>query len=259
LRVYANGIGINYQLQGSGPPLTLVHALGLDLRQWRWQVPTLADRHQVLRYDVRGHGRSDTTPGPYSLELLSEDLYGLLQALGIPHTDLLGLSMGGMIAQTFALTHPEMVGSLILADTTSEYDPDARRQFEERARVAETQGMDPLVQATVERWFTPDFRQTFPMVVDEIRAILRQTDPTGYAASCRAVARLDLTPRLQRIASPTLVLVGDEDPSTPPAVARRIHEEIAGSRFEVIHGAAHLSSVAQPDQFNSLVLGFLGA
>lgn len=258
MRVYANGIGINYQLEGHGPPLTLIHALGLDLRQWRWQVPALTERHQVLRYDVRGHGRSDTSPGPYSLDLLAEDLHGLLQALGISRTHLLGLSMGGMIAQVLALTHPEVVESLILADTTSEYGPEAQHQFEERARVAEVQGMEPLIQGIVERWFTPGFRQTYPLIVDEIRAILRQTAPLGYAACCLAVARLNLTARLGEIRRPTLVLVGDQDPGTPPPVAQRIHESIPGSRFEVIRDASHLSNVAQPDQFNAAVLAFLG-
>lgn len=257
MKLYANGIAMNYELEGSGPPLTLIHALGLDLRMWRWQVPTFSAGRQVLRYDVRGHGRSDTSPGPYSLELFAEDLHGLLQALGIPRTDLLGLSMGGMIAQAFVLAHPEMVGSLVLADTTSEYGPESRRQFEERARIAETQGMGPLVQSIVERWFTPAFRQTYPLVVDEIRTVLRQTDPAGYAASCLAIARLDLTGRLHEIGNPTLVLVGDQDLSTPLAMAKRIHEAISGSRLQVVQDASHLSNVAQPDQFNSAVLSFL--
>ena len=258
VKTFANGIAINYHLGGSGPPLTLIHALGLDLRQWRWQVPAFSARHQVLRYDVRGHGHSEKPPGPYSLELFAEDLHGLLVALGITRASLLGLSMGGMIAQTFTLAHPEMVDSLILADTSSQFGPDARQQFEDRARTAESQGIGPLVEGILERWFTASFRQREPGVVDEIRAILKENDPSAYAAACLAVSRLDLAARLHEIRCPTLVLVGEEDPGTPPEVARRIHEAIPGSRLEVIPEVSHLSNVGQPEAFNSAVLAFLG-
>ncbi len=257
MKAFANGIAINYSLEGSDPALVLIHALGLDLRQWRWQVPQLALGHQVLRYDVRGHGRSDVTPGPYTLDLFAEDLRGLLDALGIRRASVLGLSMGGMIAQAFTLTYPSMVDKLILADTTSEYGPDARRVFEERAKDVLTHGMDAVVDGAIERWFAPEYRQAEPGVVDEIRSIFRRSDPVGYAQSCLAIAGLDLTRWLKGIRCPTLVLVGEKDPGTPVEVAAQLHRAISGSRLEVIRGASHLSNVSHAEVFNDLVRGFL--
>lgn len=259
MRAYANGIGINYELRGHGEPLTLIHALGLDLRQWQWQLPELSEGYRVLRYDVRGHGQTDSTSGPYDLETLAQDLHGLLASQGITRTHIVGLSMGGMIAQTFALAYPDQVASLVLADTASDYPPEARALFEARARAAETQGMAPLVEASIERWFTPDFRAKEPLAVEEIRQTLAHANPIGFAAACRAIAGLDLGARLGLLAAPTLVLVGDQDPGTPPAVAERIHERILGSRYEVIPDASHLTNVSNPRRFNELVRSFIGS
>lgn len=257
MKAFANGIAISYQLEGAGSPLTLIHALGLDHRQWRWQIPDLGLGYQVLRYDVRGHGGSDVTPGPYALEMLAEDLRGLLDSLGIRRTVVLGLSMGGMIAQTFALGYPSMVEKLILADTTSEHGLEARRAFQDRARLVESQGMEPVVASAIERWFTPEFRQAEPGVVDEIRSILLKCSPIGYAACCRAVVNLDLTRWLKGIRCPTLVLVGEKDPGTPVEAARLLAQSIPDARLEVISAASHLSNVSHPSIFDDLVLRFL--
>jgi len=257
MRAFVNGIALDFDLVGRGPTLVLIHALGVDRRMWRRQVPVFAESHQVVAYDVRGHGGSDKPSGPYSLETLADDLHGLLDALGIERASLLGLSMGGMIAQTFALAHPERVDRLILADTTSEYPPERRRQFAERARLVETSGVDLIVPATLERWFTPEFRADEEDTVEEIRKIVLAADPIGYAGACHAVSRVDLTDRLGEIQCPTLVLVGEHDPGTPVAAAARIQAAIPGARLEVIQGASHLSNIARPDVFEKIVLAFL--
>ena len=257
MKTFANGIAMNCEVAGGGPPLILIHALGLDHRQWRRQLESFAPRFEVITYDVRGHGLSDRPAGPYKLEQMADDLYGLLAAWGIRRAYVAGLSLGGMIAQTFALDYPEMVESLILADTTSEYPPDARRGFDARARTVEAQGIEPMVEGTLERWFTPEYRQREVATVDEVRAILRMADPAGYAASCRAVARVDLTHRLGKLTVPTLVIVGAEDTSTPPSDAERLRDTIPGARLAVIPGAAHLSNVSHAAEFDALVLDFL--
>jgi 3-oxoadipate enol-lactonase len=257
VRAFVNGIALDFDLVGDGPSLVLVHALGLDRRMWRRQVSELAETFQVLAYDVRGHGRSDRPPGPYTLELLADDLRGLMDALGIERASLLGLSMGGMIAQTFALAYPAQVERLILADTTSEYPADGRRQFAERARLVAEIGIESIVQATLERWFTPRFRAAEPREVDEIRRVLLAADPIGYAGACLAVSRVDLTSRLGGIRCPTLVLVGERDPGTPVEAAVRIQQAIPGARLEVIADASHLSNVAEPEAFGDAVARFL--
>lgn len=254
MKVIANGIGQFYQRFGSGPPVILIHALGLDHRLWEPQISQLAAAHTVLVYDLRGHGDSDVPPGPYTLSDFAEDLVGLLDALGLEQVHLVGISLGGMIAQQLVLTGPERVRSLVLADTTSEYNQEGRRQFTERARIAEERGLAPLIEPSIERWFTAEFRQHHPNDVTRIHDILEQANALGYAASCRAIAQVDFTERLVSVGVPTLVLVGSEDRSTPPEMALKIHQYIPGSAYEVLTGAAHLTNVARPEDFSRAVL-----
>lgn len=258
MKVIANGIAQFYRRSGNGPPLVLIHALGLDHRLWESQVAQLSSGFEVIAYDVRGHGASDGPAGPYTMHDFVEDLAGLLDAIGVETAHLAGISMGGMIAQEFALAWPNRVRSLVLADTTSEYSPDARRQLAERARIAEERGMAPLVEPTMERWFTPEFHHLQPADVNRIRSIFASTDPLGYAASCRAIADADLSERLVAVTAPTLVLVGSEDHSTTPEMALQIHEHIPGSSYEVVNGVAHLSNVAAPERFNQAIIRAAG-
>ena len=257
MQATANGISIHYESAGSGPPVVLIHALGLDWRQWRDQIAALAPTRRAIALDLRGHGQSDRPPGPYSLGQMAEDVYGLIEALGVAPTDVVGLSLGGMVAMELALRHPRAIRRLVLADTTSEYPRAAREQFEERARTAETEGMAPLVAGVPERWFTPEFARAHPETVAEIQRIVGANDPAAYAAACRAVGTVDCTSRLGSLGCPTLVVVGDQDPGTPPAAARRLREAIPGARLVVIDGASHLSNVGRPDAFNTALLEFL--
>jgi 3-oxoadipate enol-lactonase len=255
----ANGIEIHYVLEGpSGAPVvTLSHSLATHLGMWEPQVAALASRYRLLRYDTRGHGSTEVSPGPYTLEQLARDALALLDALGIERTHWLGLSMGGMIGQVLALHAPERLRSLILADTTSRIPAEAKPLWEERIRTAETRGMEPLVEPTLGRWFTPGFRQRRPEVVARVAAMIRGTDPRGYVGCCHAIAALDLTDRLGAVRLPTLVIVGAEDQGTPVAAAETIHRAIAGSELRVIPDAAHLANLEQPEVFTEAVQGFL--
>jgi 3-oxoadipate enol-lactonase len=259
MKVTANGISVNYELQGpaGAPVVTLSHSLATDLTMWDPQMPALTRRFRVLRYDTRGHGGTDAPRGAYTLEQLAEDARQLLGALGIARTDWVGLSMGGMIGQTLALKAPDLFSSLVLCDTSSRIPADARPQWQARVQLAETQGMEPLVEPTIERWFTPAYRDREKERVDTVRAMIRRTPPHGYVGCCHAIAALDLTDRLKAIALPTCVIVGEDDPGTPVAASRAIQAEIRGSQLVVLKSAAHLSNVEQPEAFTAALDRFL--
>lgn len=260
MKVKANGITVNYALEGpaSAPVVMVSHSLAAHLGMWEPQVAALTRNFRVLRYDTRGHGGSEVVPGAYTLDQLAADAVGLLDALNIDRAHWLGLSLGGMIGQTLALKAPGRLRSLILCDTTSRVPAEAKPTWVDRIRTAETHGMEPIVEPTVERWFTAPFRQRRPEVVDRVRTMIRETDPRGYAGCCHAIAPLDLTDRLSAIRLPTLVIVGEEDQGTPVAAARTIHEQIKGSELVVIPAAAHLSNMEQPETFTHAVVKFLG-
>lgn len=260
MKITANGISMNYTLEGptSAPVVTLSHSLATNLSMWDPQVPALTSRYRVLRYDTRGHGGSDAPEGAYSLEQLAEDARALLRGLGIARTHFIGLSMGGFIGQILALKHPQLLHSLVLCDTTSRVPADARPMWKERIRVANTQGMEPHVEPTIGRWFTAPFREQHPEVVNPVRAIIRATNSAGYIGCCHAIAALDLADRLQAITVPTLIIVGEDDPATPVAASRTIHERIKGSELVILKSASHLSNMEQPEAFNRAVTAFLG-
>ena len=257
MKVSANGASIHYAVDGHGPWLTLAHPLGADLTIWDDLLPELTAHFRVLRYDSRGHGRSEITPGPYSIGQLATDATALLNSLEIPSTHFVGISMGGAVAQQVALDAPERIASLTLIDTTSGYDDADAKQFLKRADKARSQGMKELAAGTMERWLGERFRKQHPHKTERIRALVEHADPEGFAAACEALAMFDVRTRLSEIDAPTLVLVGENDPSTPPAVARRIADGIAGARLEIVPDAAHLSIVEQKQLVTKALATFL--
>ena len=259
MRITANGIAMNYALEGpaAAPVVTLSHSLATTLHMWDAQVPALAGRYRVLRYDTRGHGGTEAPGGAYSLELLAEDVRALLRALGISRTHFVGLSMGGMIGQVLGIQSAELLQSLSLCDTSSRVPPEARSRWEERVRVAEAQGMEPHVETTLGRWFTAPFRERHPDLVAPVTAMIRGTQPAGFAGCCQAIKMLDLTERIAAITTRTLIIVGAEDVGTPVAASRTIHERIQGSELVILPSASHLSNIEQAEAFNRALLGFL--
>lgn len=212
---------------------------------------------RVLRYDTRGHGGTDAPPGPYSLDELAEDVYALLAALDVERTHFVGLSMGGIIGQTLALAHPEILRSLVLSDTVGSMPRETGPLWDERVETARTVGMKALVEPTVARWFTQGFIDAHPPVIDAVRDMIRATDAEGYAGCVRAFQELDVLEGLRTLRLPTLILVGDEDPGTPVDVARDLHERIIDSEFVILTPASHLSNIEQPEQFNRALVTFL--
>jgi 3-oxoadipate enol-lactonase len=261
MKTHANGIEVNYEIHGKegSPWLVLSHSLACSVRMWDPQIEALKGRYRILAYDTRGHGATEATQGAYTLELLADDLFALLKALKIEKTHYCGLSMGGMIGQTFALKYPGVFRSLALADTTSRYPAEAAPLWAERIRIVETKGMEPLAQPTLERWFTEPFRKSHPQVVDGVRRLIVATPAAGYIGCSHAIPKINLSARLKEIKCPILVIVGADDPGTPVAMAQEIHDNAPGSKLVILPQAAHLANLEQPAGFTRALEEFLAA
>ena len=258
MKVTANGIGIRYELEGpeSAPVVAMSHSLAANVGMWEDQMPILGE-YRVLRYDTRGHGGTDAPEGDYTLDQLADDLFALLDALAIDRAHFVGLSMGGMIGQTAALKDPSRFLSLSLCDTSSRVPGEGRALWSERMETARSQGMEALVESTIDRWFSRTFQIEEPDRVERVREMIRTTPVAGYCGCCAAIRELDLTDRISAIRLPTLLIVGEDDPGTPVAAHEVIRDRIEGSRLVVIKDALHFSNVEQTDLFNDTLAAFL--
>jgi len=257
MKIKANGIQIEYDIQGQGPWVVLSHSLACASAMWDEQAAALKGRYKVLRFDTRGHGGSDAPAEPYTLDLLADDLHGLLGKLGVANAHFVGLSMGGMIGMTYALKYPRAFKSLVLCDTSSRVPPEAKPIWEERIKIAAEQGMEALVDSTLKRWFTDPFLARRSSVVDRVAAMIRSTPVAGYVGCCHAIPQINITDKLSAIQSPVQIIVGDKDVGTPVAMSEAIHKAIPNSELVVIPDASHLSNLEQPEAFNSALVKFL--
>jgi len=259
MHIEANGLKVFCRFAGpeSAPVVCLSHSLACSDIMWDLQIPLLSERFHVLRYDTRGHGGSDAPDGPYSLDQLADDVVAMLDVLEIEQVHWVGLSMGGMIGQNLGIRHADRLASLTLCDTLSVVPEDAQGIWEDRIQTAQRQGMDPLCDPTLARWFTPAYLERPPPALESIRRQIRTTPVSGYIGCCEAIRRIDYLKQLDRIQLPTRIIVGADDPATPPSASEAIHQRIRGSTLIVIDDAAHLSNVEQPDAFNDAVLEFL--
>ena len=257
MKAHANGIDIHYEVSGSGPWVTLSHSLFCDRTMWDPQMAALEHHFSVLRFDTRGHGKTDAPAGAYTLAQMAGDVIGLLNALKIERTHFVGLSMGGMIGQHLALKVPQRVDRLVLADTAARFPPEAQALWPERIRIAAEEGMAAMVEPTLARWFTAPYRAAHPEVMARIAALIKATPVAGFIGCAQAIPRVDTLDRLPELDMPTLVIVGSEDGGTPPAMAREIAQAIPGARLEIIADASHLSNIEQAEAFNRLLLDFL--
>jgi 3-oxoadipate enol-lactonase len=250
-------VELHHLLEGpeEAPVLVMANSLGTTLRMWDEGAPALRERFRLLRYDHRGHGGSPVPPGLYTIEDLGRDALALLDRLGIERFSWCGLSIGGMVGMWLASEAPERVEGLVLCCTSALLGP--RELWDERIRVARTEGMDALVDSVVVRWFTPEFFSAHPETVEKAAAMLRGTDPEGYAGCCAAIQDMDLRDRLGQIRAPTLVISAAEDPATPPEHGELIRDSIPGAGFEVIPGASHLANIEQPEAVTRAILDHL--
>ncbi len=259
MQVKANGILLNYEVTGKegAPVVVLSHSLGSGLVMWEPQRPALESHFQVLRYDTRGHGGSEAVAGPYTFELLAEDVVRLLDELGLAKIHFVGLSMGGMIGQALGLYYPDRLVSLTLCDTAAANPPGSRDIWQERIELVRKEGLAPLLEPTLERWFTPDFVRQGPPILEKIRCQFLKTSINGYVGCSQAIRELDYLEKLGQIKIPTLIVVGEDDSGTPVSAARAIQEHLVDSKLVILPGARHLSNVEQAKGFNQAVLEFL--
>ena len=248
---------LHHELAGpdGAPVLVLSNSLGTTGEIWDGQVPALRERFRVLRYDHRGHGRSEVPPGPYSVAELGQDLLALLDGLGVDRVSLCGLSLGGMVGMWVAAHAPERVERLALVSTSARLGPP--EMWTERAAVARTKGTAALAETAAGRWFTPVFRRREPERVAAILETLAAIPGEGYAGCCEAIATMDLRADLHAIAAPTLVVAALDDPATPPPHADVIVDGIAHAQRELVADASHLVSVEQPERITALLLEHL--
>jgi 3-oxoadipate enol-lactonase len=248
---------------GAEPPPTIVlaHALGVDAMMWDALANQLALDHRVICYDQRGHGASDCPPGPYSIADLADDAARVIDhAVGAAGPVVfIGLSLGGMVGQQLALTRPELLRGLVLANTTSGFTPAARAVWDERIAAIEAGGLEAIVDATLQRWFHEGYRAVHAAKVARWRRRIVTQNPAGYLACCAAIRALDLTEQLNRIRTPTLVLAGELDMGTPPAMSEVIAHHIPAAQLFTLKRASHLSVLEQPVAFTNAVREFLAS
>lgn len=259
MKIKVNGIQVNYNLSGKAdaPVVMLSHSLATGLQMWDPQMPALEQHYQVLRYDTRGHGGSEAPQSAYTLRQLGEDAIGLLDKLDIDTVHWVGISMGGMVGQNLALSYAHRLKSLVLCDTTAIMPEEAQPVWQQRIDTANGEGMQALVQETLDRWFTPPYLAKNPPQVQHIREQIRTTPVAGFVGCSEAIRRLNYIDRLQRIQLPTLIIVGEDDPGTPVSASEAIHERIAGSELVILADARHLCNIEQTEAFNRALLPFL--
>ena len=253
----ANKVVHYYTVEGAhdAPVLVFSNSLGSDHRIWDAVLPYLRDKFRIIRYDQRGHGLSDATPAPYAISDLIDDLAGLLDRLNIDNAFVCGLSVGGMIAQGLAANYPHRARALVLCDTAMQIGP--ANIWNERIAVIQKDGISALTDPIMERWFTRAFREGRVTEFSGYINMLERTPVEGYIGTCCAIRDADLREAAGAIRQPTLVLCGDQDLATPPALVRELAEAVSGAAYSLIEDAAHISCVEQPELFSRLVINFL--
>ena len=250
-------IEVHAEVEGpaGAPVVLLAGSLGSTLQMWDTQVPALAERFRVVRYDARGHGRSPVPHGPYTLDDLVDDAVALLERLQVERAHVIGLSLGGMTALRMAAREPQRVDRLAVLCTAAHLPP--ATAWAERAALVREQGTAAVADAVVERWFTPALRERDPDVVEQMRRTIASTPADGYASCCTAIETMDIRSDLGAIRAPALAIAGADDPATPPEHLAAIASGIPGGRLLVLPHAAHLANVEQPTAVNAALLAHL--
>ena len=259
MKINTNGIETHYTIEGDGPWLTMSHSLACNSSMWDEQAKLLSRRFKVLRYDTRGHGGTEATEGAYDFDLLTADVVALWDALGVACSHYVGLSLGGTTGLELAVRYPERVASLAACDCRCNAPPEFAAAWEPRIATAQRDGTEALVEPTLQRWFTPEFRAKNSPVLEKVARMIRATSAAGYVGCAEALKRIDVERRLGEVRCPTLFLTGDKDPSAPPDLVRKWQGLVPDSRFAAIAGAAHITNIEQPEAFNAALDRFLGA
>ena len=252
-----NGVVLHHDVVGraDGPVLVFSNSLGTDFRIWDEVAAALGEHYRIVLYDKRGHGLSEATPAPYHLTDHVGDLSTLLDHLGIGKAAVVGLSVGGLVAQGLATTRPDLVQRLVLCDTAHKIGTE--EMWNARIDTVTTKGIGAMADAILERWFTKAYRSPENPDFVGYTAMLTRTTVDGYAGTCAALRDADLTESTRALKLPALLIVGDQDGSTPPDLVRSTAELIEGARFEIIADAGHIPCVEKPDETAKLIGDFL--
>jgi 3-oxoadipate enol-lactonase len=249
-------VKVHYETTGDGDVVVLSNSIGSNLRMWDPQVePLVNNGFRVVRYDSRGHGKSDVPSGPYSIADLGGDVVELLDTLGVESAHFVGLSLGGMTGAWLGQHAPTRIRTLALTFTSVK--PGNADMWTGRARQVRAEGMAAIAEGSIGRWFTQDWIAAHQRLAAELQQMTATTPAEGYASSCEAIAGLDLTAGLSTISAPTLVVSGADDAALPPSHGQVIADGIPGARFEILGHAAHLGSYEQAEQFTGLLLDHL--
>lgn len=254
------GARLHVRIDGSDgkPWVVLINALATDLGLWEPQIAALAPRFRVLRYDIRGHGRSSAPPAPYAMETLVDDVLALADHFAIARAHFVGLSLGGIVATAAALRQPARAASLVVCDCRIEMPSEFVGAMDERNRLVRAQGMAALVAPMITRWFTPETLARMPQKAALVRAMIAQTAVEGFVGCSEAIKGARLLDRLGDLRLPTLFILGDRDAAVPIPVMREQQSRVPGARYAEIAAAGHLSNLEQPAAFNAALLPFLG-
>jgi len=258
MRVNANGIAVNYQIDGAegAPWLVLSNSLATNLSMWDEQAAELKKSFRVLRYDQRGHGGTDAPAGRYTFDLLIADAIALFDALSIRRAHFGGLSMGGATALGLALRHPDRIDRAIICDSGCASTAATSQQWEERIAAAQKGGMAAMVDSTMARWFPPETVKANPPHLDKVRAMIRTTPVEGFIGCAAALADHDFRSAVATVTRPLLFVVGEKDGTTPAAM-QDMQQKVPGSRYVELPGAGHISNMDQPALFTKAIAEFL--
>ncbi len=251
-----NGIEVRYTVTGKGPWVTLSHSLACNLEMWDEEVRRLSSRFTVLAYDSRGHGATSAPAIGYTLDMIADDIKGLFDHLGIERSHWIGLSMGGVFGLAATLKYPNILSSMVLADTSSRLSDEGIAAFRDRVAMVRAGGMEVMVDPTLRRWFKDSFRATQPALMARVAGWIRTTPVDGYIGTSAAIPTIDVTHRLGEITIPCLALVGADDIAMPPVMAQTLARHLPHSKLAVIPDAGHLSNLEQPDAFNAALESF---
>ena len=251
--------GTVFESAGEGPPVILVHGLGMTRQMWDGQWPALTGRFQAVRYDLLGHGASDKPRDAYSLARFADQTAALMDGLGIERAALVGFSLGGMIVRAFALAHPERVTALAILNSAHGRTEEERAAVLMRVEQAAREGPRTTVDAALARWFTPSYGASHPEVLDRVRRWILANDREVYPLIYRVLAEgdVELAEAVAAIRSPTLVMTGSEDHGNSPDMARRMAALIPGARCEIVAGLRHMGLAEDPEAFNGPLVSFL--
>jgi len=254
--IQADGCPIHVEVEGpeNAPVLMLSNSLGTNLHMWDDQVKPWTQHFRLVRYDRRGHGQSGVPKGPYSMEQFGRDVLAVLDALNIKTINWCGLSMGGMVGQWLGANAPERIDRLILSNTSSCMDD--KKIWNDRIRFVQDKGLEAMVDANMERWFTADFRARAPQTLARMREMFVATKVEGYVACCEAIRDMDFRASNARISKPTLIIIGRHDPATTPAVGEIIHSQIKSSQVAILD-TAHIANLEAPQKYADAVIDFL--